>query len=128
MTLIKPKRLNIGDTIGIISPSSSLPADIPFRFRRGVECLEKLGFRVKIGKYAVSKYGYMAGKPIERAMDINSMFKDANVKAIISSIGGYNSNQLLNLLKYKMIRKNPKIFMGYSDATSLLLTIFKKTN
>jgi len=69
----------------------------------------------------------MAGSPEERARDINEMFDDSEVKAIICSIGGYNSNQLLEFLDFKTIEKNPKIFMGYSDITTLLLGIHTKT-
>jgi muramoyltetrapeptide carboxypeptidase len=126
--LIKPKKLERGDIIGVVSPSSSLPADIPNRFKRGVDCIEKLGYKVKIGKNATKKLGYMAGSPQERADDINEMFSDKDVKAIFCSIGGYSSNQILDLIDYKLIKKNPKIFMGYSDITTLLLAIHAKTN
>jgi len=127
MNIIKPKKLEKGDTIGIVSPASPLPADIPKRFERGVKCIKKLGYNVKIGKFATKKLGYMAGSPQQRLQDLNEMFGDEGVDAIICSIGGYNSNQLLDLLDYEKIKKNPKIFMGYSDITALLLAIHAKT-
>lgn len=127
MNIIKPKKLEKHDTIGIVSPASSIPADIPQRFKRGIECIKRLGYKIKIGKFVTKKLGYMAGSPEERAQDLNEMFNNKSIDGIICSIGGYNSNQLLDLLEYKKIRKNPKIFIGYSDITALLLAIYTKT-
>ncbi len=127
MKIIKPNKLNDNSNIGIVSPSSSIPADVPQRFWKGVENIKKLGYSVTIGKSALKKLGYMSGTPKERANDINEMFENKDVSAIFTSIGGYNSNQLLDILDYNIIKKFPKIFMGYSDTTALLLAIYKKT-
>jgi len=91
----------------------------PHRVKRGVIMLKKLGFKVKIGKHALKITEYTAGTPKERAKDVNSFFKDKKVKAIFSFIGGNHSNQILKYLDFDLIRKNPKIFLGYSDATVL---------
>ncbi len=127
MKLIKPRRLKKGDTIGVVSLASSLPADIPRRFQKGIDSIKNLGYKVKIGKFVSSKLGYMAGSPESRAEDLNNMFLDEDVAVIISSIGGYNSNQLLNLIDYEKIKKNPKIIVGYSDITAVLLAIYART-
>lgn len=126
MTTIKPHALKKGDTIGIIAPAS--PPSLPEKITKGAEYLEKLGYRVKLGKNVQKVYGYLAGTDQERADDINSMFADKDVKAIIAVRGGYGTPRLLPLLNYAMIKKNPKILVGYSDLTALQLAIFKKTS
>lgn len=94
----------------------------------GVETLKKLGFRVVLGKNVFKEYGaYMAGTDAERAADLNAMFKNPEIKGIFSSRGGMSSNRLLDLIDYRAIKKNPKVFMGLSDITVLLNAIHKKT-
>lgn len=118
-SLIKPKALEIGDTIGLVSPSAPLAGLVPHRTKSGIRMLERLGFKVKVGKNAVKVKGYTAGTPKERADDINAFFEDKEVKAIFSFIGGNHSNQILKYLNFDVIKKNPKIFLGYSDITVL---------
>jgi muramoyltetrapeptide carboxypeptidase len=122
--MIKPERLKVGDTIGIIAPSR------PINEKEILPCikiLETRGFKVKFGKNIYKKSYYSAGSTKERASDLNTMFKDKKVKAIMCATGGIVSNQLLDLIDYEIIKKNPKIFIGYSDITILLLAIHKKT-
>lgn len=126
--LLKSKFLKVGDTIGLISPSAPLAGLVPHRTQRGIKMLEDLGFRVKIGKHALKVTGYTAGTPKERAEDINSFFKDKEVEAIICFIGGNHSNQILEHLDFDLIKKNPKIFIGYSDATVLHFALYTQSN
>ena len=119
MRLIKPKKLKKGDAIGLISPSAPLAGLVPHRTKKAVKMLEELGFKVKVGKNALKITGYTAGSPKERAEDINSFFRDKEVKAIICFIGGNHSSQILKYLNFQLIKRNPKIFVGYSDATVL---------
>lgn len=123
--VIKPPRLQIGDTVGIIAPASA--AFEPSTIREGVETLQSLGFKVKIGKHLKEKYGYLAGPDENRLADLHQMFKDDEVKAIVSLRGGYGSMRLLHMIDYNLIKKNPKIFIGYSDVTSLNLAIYQQT-
>lgn len=125
MKIIKPKKLENGDLIGIISPASS-PEDLS-KIEKGVNYLEKLGYRVKIGENVGKSHGYLAGSDEDRLADIHSMFSDKDVKAIFSVRGGYGSGRLLNKLNFPLIKNNPKILVGYSDITALQLAIFKKT-
>ncbi len=122
--LIKPRYLRKGDTIGIVSPSAPLAGLFPHRTKRAIEAIKALGFRVKLGRYALKVTGYTAGDPKERAEDINSFFKDKKIKAIISFIGGNHSNQILRYLKFDLIKKNPKIFLGYSDISVLHFALY----
>ncbi|RLG58877.1 hypothetical protein DRN86_05095 [Candidatus Geothermarchaeota archaeon] len=125
MKLIYPPLLKKGDTVGFVSPSAGLAGKYKYRVRRAVGWFNKYGFKVKIGKY-FWKTGYIAGEPEERAEDINRMVEDEEVKCIVSSIGGENSVQLLGYLNFKAFRRNPKIFVGFSDITVLHLAFYKK--
>ena len=124
--VIKPKRLAPGNTIGIISPAS-----ITFNSTRleiVEESLAALDLKIKTGKHALDRWGYFAGKDEDRASDINEMFGDDNIDAIFALTGGWGCARLLPLLDYERIRKNPKILMGFSDVTALLIGIFAKSN
>lgn len=120
-----PCRLNKGDTIGIVSPSGAVsPSDE--QFAKGRRFLESLGFRIVLGKHVHSNtLGYSA-TPCEKADDINSMFADRSVKAILCSQGGANSNGCLPYLDWQVIADNPKIFLGISDITVLLNAMYAK--
>lgn len=104
-----------------------MPEELKGQFDAGVRFLESLGLKVKIGKNALGRYYYSSGTAEERLSDIHKAFADKSVKAIIMSIGGETANHLLNGLDFELIRKNPKIFSGISDGTTLLDPIFSKT-
>jgi muramoyltetrapeptide carboxypeptidase len=125
MKILKPPALKKGDVIGIVSPASS-PDDFT-RIEQGVKYLESLGYRVKLGKHIFKRYGYLSSTDDERADDLNEMLADEKVKAIICVRGGYGTPRLLDKVDYNLIKKKPKIFVGYSDITALQLAIFKKT-
>jgi muramoyltetrapeptide carboxypeptidase len=118
--IIKPPHLQIGDTVGLISPAGIIePKDI----EDAKQALTNLGLKVITGAHILDHDGYLAGKDRDRAQDIQIMFANKSVKAIIAMRGGWGCNRLLPLLNYTLIRDNPKIIIGYSDITSLLLAI-----
>lgn len=123
MNLIKPKRLSLGDTIGVIAPSS--PA-LPERTKKALSVLESFGFKVKLGKTVSAEYGYLSGSDELRAHDVNNMFRDLEVSGIICLRGGYGTPRILDHIDYHLIRQHPKVFVGYSDITALHLAIQKK--
>lgn len=125
MKVIKPPRLKKGDTIGIITPAST-PDNLE-RINEGVKYFERLGYRVILGKNVGKYFGYLAGTDEDRLEDLHSMFANKNVKAIFCARGGYGTIRLLDRINFNLIRKNPKIFVGYSDITALQLAIFRKT-
>lgn len=127
MKPIKPKKLQKGDTVAIVSPSGAVPSELRNQFDQGVKFLENLGLKVKIEKNALGRYYYSSGTVKERISDIHSAFSDTEVKAIIMSIGGSSANHLLDGLDFDLIKNNPKIFCGISDGTTLLNPIFSKT-
>ena len=122
----KPAALKKGDTIGLVCPaySSFIKEDVQI----AIESLEAMGFQVKQGDHIFDRYGYLAGKDEDRAADINKMFADKKVDAIMAMHGGWGCARILPLLDYKTIKRNPKIFIGYSDITALLLGIYAQTN
>lgn len=129
---MKPKtilasRIKKGDLVSIISPSSGLAPLAMHRIEQGKRALENMGFRVKIEANALKNADYVSGTIEERVADIHSAFADKKVKAIICTIGGNHSNQLLKFLNWDLIRQNPKIFLGYSDITVLHHAIRSKT-
>jgi len=125
LSLIKPPRLKKGDTVSLISPAFA--AFKPVNVEIKVESLEAMGLKVKMGKHFYHRYGYLAGTDEERAADVNAAFADPEVKAVISHSGGWGCARLLPFLDYEMIKKNPKVLLGFSDNTSLLLGIHAKT-
>lgn len=124
-TIFKPPRLQPGDTVGLVCPASA-PFE-PSAIREGKAAMEKLGFRVKIGRNVGKKYGYLGGTDQERASDLQEMFDDPQVKAIVALRGGYGCLRILDLLDYEHIRQHPKILLGYSDITALLLAVHQMT-
>ena len=124
--LTKPDRLNYGDTIGIVAPASAPPD--PKNIDRSVTALERLGFKAKLAPNVRQRWGFLAGSDRDRASDLMRMFADRSVKAVICVRGGYGTSRLLPLLDYRTIRANPKIFVGYSDITSLHCAFLVKSN
>lgn len=119
------KKLKIGDTIGLISPASP---EEEYKIEKSIEFFKSQGFKVKVGKHLYDKWGYLAGKDKDRAEDLMNMFLDKDIDMILCIRGGYGSMRILPLLNYKLIKKHPKIFMGYSDITTFLNTLASKCN
>lgn len=120
-------RLKVGDTIGIISPSAPITKELMEQFQEGLKVFENLGFKVKLSKNVYANtFGYSATIN-EKVEDIHEMFSNKDVKAIICSQGGQNSNAILPFLDYELIKNNPKIILGISDSTALLNAIYAKT-
>ncbi|BCB03704.1 S66 peptidase family protein [Bacillus sp. KH172YL63] len=121
---MKPSKLRKGDTVGVIAPASPPKAE---PLQKGVDFLEELGLKVKVGASVYKTFGYLAGKDQDRIDDIHTMFSDPEVKAIICACGGYGTGRIAAGLDYHLIRNNPKIFWGYSDITFLHTAIHQQT-
>lgn len=122
---VKPRRLSPGDTVGMV-----LPASMAFEASTveiGREQLEAIGFRVKLGTHVRGRHGYFAGTDRERAADLAAMFADETVAGIFCYSGGWGSPRLLPLLDFDLIRRHPKVLVGYSDVTALLNAIHQET-
>jgi muramoyltetrapeptide carboxypeptidase len=115
--LLKPRRLEFGDTLGIVAPAS--PPPDPNTIDRAVGALEILVFKAKLAPNVRRRLGFLAGTDRERAGDLMRMFADRKVRGILCVRGGYGAGRLLGLLDYHAIRDNPKVFVGYSDITAL---------
>jgi len=120
-------RLRTGDGIGIVSPSwFGGEAFVP-RALRGVRTLEAFGFRVKIAEHAFNNRGHVSDTAEHRAADLNVMFADPEVQAILCTIGGTHGIDVLPHLDLDLIRRNPKPFVGYSDCSTLNLALHATT-
>lgn len=124
---MKAERLQPGDTVGIVSPSWGGAGQFPHRVESGVRQLERMGFKVKIGRHALNQNGFVSDTAANRAQDLHEMFLDPEVKLILAAIGGDHSCHLLPELDFDLIRNHPTLLMGFSDITVLNVAIWKET-
>ncbi|OQY03811.1 MAG: hypothetical protein B6I20_04225 [Bacteroidetes bacterium 4572_117] len=121
---ILAKSLKKGDTIGLAAPGGFISKA---ELKEIIVKVEKLGYKAYYRKTILLKEGYFAGSDKQRADELMHMFKNHNVDGILCARGGYGSNRILDVLDYETIKQNPKILVGYSDITSLLVAIYQKT-
>ncbi len=108
--------LERGQTVGVVSPG--------FAVRRaaleaGVSRLQAMGYRTRVGRFALSRHGYLAGDDAQRMEDLNAMLRDPEIRAIWFSRGGYGVARLLEQVPWRRLRSDPKLLIGYSDLTAL---------
>ena len=123
--LVKARRLKGGDTVGLVNPAGATWSAIDIDIVR--ESFEAMGLKVKVGPHVLGRYGSMAGRDEDRVGDLNAMFRDPEVRAVVCVRGGGGSARLLPMIDYDAIRKDPKILLGYSDITALHVAIHAKT-
>lgn len=126
MKIVKPAKLNVGDVIGIVASSLPVLPSYKENYERGKKVIQQLGFKIKEGTTIGKTRWWAAGTPREVAEDINSMFADKNVKAIMAQTGGYSASSVLEYLDYELITANPKPFIGMSDVTNFHMAFFTK--
>jgi muramoyltetrapeptide carboxypeptidase len=122
---VKPARLKEGDTVGLVMPSSAQWDPVPIDIL--LDTLKALGLQSRVGRHVYDRRGYFAGRDEDRAADLNAMFADPEVRAVHCVRGGWGAARLLPLLDWNTIARNPKILVGYSDITALLLSVHAKT-
>jgi muramoyltetrapeptide carboxypeptidase len=125
LPLIRPRRLQAGDTIGLINPSGAIYERAPFEQTQ--QALQALGFQVREAPNVRARYGHMAGTPAQRASDIHTLFADPGIAGILAITGGSGANRVLPLLDYDLIAANPKFLGGFSDLTALISAVHVKT-
>ena len=123
--LIKPRALKPGDTVGLITPATYVSD--PERLEFAARTMQYFGLKTRFGRNAGRRFGYLGGTVEERLDDLHAMFADPEVKAVIPIRGGYGAGQLVDRIDYDLIRRNPKVFAGFSDITALHLAIHKMT-
>ena len=116
--------LSTGNTIALIAPASPSPESIAPTVKK----LESLGFHTKIASSAYKRFGYLSGSDAERAADLNALFADPSVNAILCLDGGYGSGRLLDKLDYPMIATHAKPLIGFSDITALQIALYEKSH
>jgi muramoyltetrapeptide carboxypeptidase len=121
--IIKGPRLKHNQTVGVIAPSSPVKQS---EISEGLQLLTSFPLKVKEGKHLFDSLNYLAGSDHDRVSDLHEMFSDPEVKAIFCARGGYGSARLLKEIDFSVIRNNPKIFVGFSDLTVLLIALYKE--
>ncbi|HBI17444.1 MAG: hypothetical protein UR60_C0002G0017 [Candidatus Moranbacteria bacterium GW2011_GWF2_34_56] len=125
--IIKPRKITKGAHIRIIAPARSMGILSQDLKKSTIERVEKFGFKLSFGKHIDEKDDFNSSSINSRIEDLHDAFSDGNVDAILTVIGGYNSNQLLDYIDYDLIKKNPKIICGFSDITAIANAITVKT-
>jgi muramoyltetrapeptide carboxypeptidase len=123
--VLKPPQLKPGDTVGMVAPASN--AYEPEEILIAKETMEQYGFKVELGKHINAQNGYLAGTDAQRAADLNEMFRRPEIRGIVTFSGGYGCSRILPLLDYEQIKRSPKVIIGHSDITALLIGIHRKT-
>lgn len=125
--IIKPKKIEKGAHVRIIAPARSLKLLSDDNKKKAIARLEKIGFKLSFGKHVDEMDEFNSSSIESRIEDLHDAFADRTVNAILTVIGGYNSNQLLQYIDYGLIARNPKIICGFSDVTALANAITTKT-
>ncbi|WP_027847510.1 S66 family peptidase [Marinococcus halotolerans] len=120
--------LRPGDKIGIFTPSSPATVTARTRFERAKSFLESKGFIIIEGMLTGKAESYRSGSPKARAEELNELLRNPDIKMIMATIGGSNSNSLLPYIDYDAFYNHPKFVVGYSDTTAILLALYHKTN
>lgn len=124
---MKSKKLNGEITIGVFSPSSPISATVPIRYERGIQYLQKKGYKIVNGQLCGKKDSYRSGTIQERAEEFNALLYNEEIDILMAAIGGNNTNSILPYIDYEYLKHHPKVIIGYSDVTALLLGIYAKT-
>src|SRR6202051_3386360 len=114
---IKPRALRPGDKVGIVAPASNVKREM---LEAGCDGLRLAGYEPFYFESILERDLYFAGSAERRARELEDMFARDDIRAIVCARGGYGSNYLLSAINLKKIAKHPKIFVGYSDLTTLL--------
>lgn len=126
--IIYPEAVGEGDTVAVVAPSWQGPSLFPHRLEQGIRAMERhWNVRVRVAPHVYARARSSAGTPEQRAAELHALFEDPEVRAIWAAIGGETSNRLLPLLDWGLITANPKVFIGYSDITVLLLAMHQRT-
>ena len=125
-TFIKPPKLVSQDTVGIVSPASAFFPIHESALQRAIAHLEKAGLRVQVAPHTLDQRQHLNPPTQRRAEDLNQMFADPKIKAIFCLSGGSGVNAVLPLLDWEQIESSPKVVMGYSAITALLIGLYAK--
>jgi muramoyltetrapeptide carboxypeptidase len=121
--IIRPKNLQPGDLLGVVAPAGPVEAEA---LEKGIKALKKLGFQLLVGEHVLARDRFLGGSDEERAEDLIAMFENPEVKGIICARGGYGVNRILHRITPRLVRKNPKMVIGASDITFLLLHLVQR--
>jgi muramoyltetrapeptide carboxypeptidase len=118
---VKPPMLRPGDRVRVIAPA--YPPDT--RLERGIEILESFGLIVEVGTHVDDRYGYLAGTDEDRLADLNAAFADPGIRGVFAARGGYGTQRIVDGLDLAAVRRDPRVFVGFSDLTSLMCRLWR---
>jgi muramoyltetrapeptide carboxypeptidase len=118
-----PPALRPGDAVAVVSPSSAVPID---RLEAGLAVLASWGLHPVEGRHARAVHGHLAGSDEWRVADLNAAFRDPAVRAVWAARGGYGLTRILHLLDWPALATHPKLLIGFSDVTALLLAAWQR--
>ncbi len=122
--IIKGARLRPNQTVGVIAPASPIRPD---EIAQGLRLLESFPFNIRLGRHLFDHLNYLAGSDHDRVSDLHGMFSDPDVRAIFCARGGYGSARLLDKIDFDLIRRNPKVIVGFSDLTAVLAAVYQQS-
>lgn len=125
MSLQKPRPISPGGLVGIVAPSSPVPAEA---LEAGLARLHGFGYRTLVGEHVLDRRGHLAGDDAARAADFNRIWANPEVEAVICARGGYGAMRILERIDWTMVRQNPKFMCGFSDVTALHLAMRKEAD
>lgn len=114
--IIKPPALKPGDLVALVAPASGMPVE---KIQKCIQNVEHIGFKVMYDERIGLRTGYLAGSDAQRAEIVNQAFKNPEVKGVFCIRGGYGSTRMLSMVDFQLVKRNPKVFLGYSDITAL---------
>ena len=122
---IKPRRISPGDVVGLVAPANATFESVDLQV--AIESLRAIGLEARVGPHLHDRHGYLAGQDADRAADINGFFSDTSIRAVLPIRGGWGSSRVLPYLDFDAIARNPKVLVGFSDISSLLLGVHART-
>ncbi len=121
--MINPPPLKPGDTLGVFAPAGPVDGQ---ELTQGIQRLESLGFKVKLGKSVYQSLRYLAGTDQERVQDFLELYQDPEIRGLVAARGGYGTLRMIPFLEPQLFIQNPKVVVGSSDLTFLLLFLLKQ--
>jgi muramoyltetrapeptide carboxypeptidase len=113
---LRPPALRPGDRVRVVAPARS---PNPALLERGIQVLKGWGLEVEVGAHVYDTYGYLAGTDADRLTDLNAAFRDPGIRGVFAARGGYGTQRIVDGLDVQAVRRDPRVFVGFSDLTSL---------
>ncbi|MET8259660.1 LD-carboxypeptidase [Micromonospora sp. NPDC005205] len=122
--VVRAPALAPGDRVRVVSPGSTPD---PTNMARGIEILRSWGLEVELGRHVFTKYGYLAGTDAQRLADLNAALTDPGIRAVFAARGGYGTQRIVDQIDVSVLRRDPRVVVGFSDITSIHGKLWRET-